>query len=454
MVPLRSPDGEPFLKLGNFLMATQIESTGVLERKLQMAVPVADVNREVESRLRKLARTLKMPGFRPGKVPLKMVQQSYGPQVHAEVLSDALGKAFGSAVEEHGLRVAGQPRIEGREGAAETELGFTATFEVYPEIKLGDVSTLEVEKVETPVGDAEIDKTIEILRKQRVTWAPAARAAQDGDRVTIDFVGTLDGVAFEGGTATDFPFVLGEGRMLADFENGVRGASIGDKKTFPVAFPEDYGSKELAGKTAQFEVTVKKIEAPKLPEVDADFAKALGVEGGDLEKMRADIRANLEREVGQRVRTRTKASVMDALVKLSEFELPKALVDSESQQLLERAKADLQARGMDLKNLPEIPADTFAEQAQRRVRLGLIVAELVKEQGLAAKPDQIRKQIEEFAQAYENPAEVVRYYFSDRNRLAEVEALVVEQNVVDWVLSKAKVNEKQLGFDELMAEQG
>jgi trigger factor len=434
-------------------MATEIESTGQLERKLQMAVPVAEVNREVETRLRKLARTLKMPGFRPGKVPMKMVQQSYGPQIHAEVLGDAVTRAFGSAVDEHKLRVAGRPRIEGREGAGEDQLGFTAIFEVYPEVKLGDVATLELERVRTDIGDAEIDKTIDILRKQRVTWEAAERAAQDGDRATIDFTGTLDGVAFEGGSATDMPFVLGEGRMLPDFESGVRGMSPGETKSFPVNFPEDYGSKELAGKTAQFETTLKKLEAPRLPGIDSEFATALGVPEGDLDKMRTDIRANLEREVGQRVNARTKANVMEGLAKLAEFELPQALVEAESAELLQRAIEDLKSRGMDMKQLPEIPPDTFKEQAERRVRLGLIVAEAVREHGLAAKPDQIRKQIEDMAQAYENPGEVVRYYFSDKDRLAEIEALVVEQNVVDWVLSKAQVSEREMPFDELMAQQ-
>ncbi|MFP5405088.1 MAG: trigger factor [Gammaproteobacteria bacterium] len=433
-------------------MATEIESTGALERKLRIAVPMADIRREVGERLRKLGRTMKMPGFRPGKVPMKMIEQSYGPQVHTEVLGDAVSRAFGSAVEEHGLRVAGQPRIEGRDDAGEDEIGFTATFEVYPHVELGDPTTMELERARCAIGDAEIDKTIEILRKQRVQWEPVERAAQDEDRLTIDFTGTVDGVAFEGGSGTDFQFVLGEGRMLPDFEAGTRGMAPGEKKTFPVTFPDQYGSQELQGKTAQFEVTLKKVEAPKLPEVDAAFAQALGVPDGDLERMRADIRGNLEREVGQRVAARTKANVMDALARLSGFELPKALVDAESAQLLERAKADLQARGVDVKHLPDIPVDTFAEQAQRRVRLGLIVGELVRTEGLTAKPDQIRKQIETFAQAYENPAEVVRYYFSDRERLAEVEALVVEQNVVDWALSKGKVTDRELGFDELMAQ--
>ncbi|MFO1299824.1 MAG: trigger factor [Burkholderiaceae bacterium] len=432
-------------------MATQLETTSALERKLAMAVPVAEINRQVVERLRKLSRNVKMPGFRPGKVPMKMIEQSYGPQVHAEVLGDAVSKAFSDAVDEHKLRVAGQPRIESREGAAEHELGFTATFEVYPEVALGDPATLELERASCQVGEAEVDKTVEILRKQRVTWAAADRAAQDGDRVTIDFVGTLDGVAFEGGSATEFPFVLGEGRMLPDFEAGVRGAGTGEKKTFPVAFPAEYGSVDLAGKTAQFEVTIRKVEAPQLPQVDDAFARQLGVPDGDLARMRADIRANLEREVGQRVRSRNKAAVMEALTKLAAFELPKALVEAESRALGERAIEDLRQRGIDPKNMPPIPPDTFREQAERRVRLGLIVAEIVREHGLQAKPDQMRKQIEEFAQAYENPGEVVRHYFSDRNRLAEVEAIVVEQNVVDWALSKARVTDRALPFDELMS---
>jgi len=431
-------------------MATQLETTGALERKLAMAVPVADINRQVGERLRKLSRNVKMPGFRPGKVPMKMIEQSYGPQVHAEVLGDAVSRAFSDAVSEHQLRVAGQPTIEAREGAPEHELGFTATFEIYPEIALGDSASLELERVSCPIGDAEVDKTVEILRKQRVSWAGADRAAQDGDRVTIDFVGTLDGVAFDGGTASDFAFVLAEGRMLPDFETGVRGAGAGETKSFLVTFPPEYGSVDLAGKTAQFEVTVRKVEAPQLPLVDEAFARQLGVADGDLAKMRADIRANLEREVGQRVRTRNKSAVMDALTRLAAFEVPKALVDAESHALGERAIDELRQRGMDPKNMPPIPPDTFREQAERRVRLGLIVAEIVRAHGLQAKPDQIRKQIEEFAQSYENPGEVVRYYFSDRNRLAEVEAIVVEQNVVDWALSKGRVAERVVSFDELM----
>lgn len=430
-------------------MATQLEQIGTLERRLALDVTAAEVQKEVSDRLRKLSRTVKMAGFRPGKVPMKMIEQSYGPQVHAEVLGDAVSQAFSAAVAEHQLRVAGQPTIDRRDGADEGVFGFHATFEVYPDIELGDIAALEIEKVACPVGDAEVEKTVSILRKQRATWESVDRPAQDEDRVTIDFTGTLDGVAFDGGSGTDFAFELGQGRMLPDFETGVRGAKPGEQRTFPVAFPADYGAENLAGKTAQFEITVKKVEAPVLPALDAEFAKQFGVADGDVEKMRADVRANLEREVGQRVRARTKSSVMQALPNIATLELPKALLESESEALVERARNDLQQRGIDVKNIP-IPPDAFKEQAEQRVRLGLIVAEIVKRENLQAKPDQIRKQIEEFAQAYENPAEVIRYYFSDRQRLAEIEALVVEQNVVEWALSKGKVAEKTLGFDELM----
>jgi trigger factor len=433
-------------------MATTLETLSALERRLSLSVSIADVGQQVERRLREMARTVRMPGFRPGKVPMKMIERSYGAQIQGEVLSETVSKAFSDAVAEHQLRIAGQPKIAPRDGETEEGMaGFVADFEIYPEISLHSADQLAVERVSCEVADADIDKTLEILRKQRTQWEPAARAAADGDRVTIDFAGTLDGVAFQGGSATDFPFVLGEGRMLGDFETGVRGASEGEARTFPVAFPADYGSTELAGKTAQFEVTVKKIEAPRLPELNEDLARQLGVADGSLEKLRADVKGNLEREVAQRVRNRNKAAVMDALPSLADLELPKALVEAESQALAERAREDFRQRGMDVKDMP-IPAEAFTEPASKRVRLGLIVGEIVKAHGLQAKPDQLRKRIEEFAQSYENPGEVIRWYFSDRERLAEVEALVVEQNVVDWALGLARVTDKSVPFDELMSQ--
>ena len=430
-------------------MASQLETTGSLERRLTLSVPKSDITRKVQERYRSLARTVRMPGFRPGKVPLRMIEQSYGPQVTAEILGDAVSRAFSDAVDEHKLRVAGQPSIEPKESADDAS-DFTAIFEVYPEVQLAEPSGLQVERFGCEVGDAEVDKTIDVLRKQRTRWNEVQRAGQAGDRVTMDFVGKIDDVAFEGGSATDFAMVLGEGRMLPDFETGVGGKAPGESGAFDVAFPEDYNAKELAGKTARFEVTVKKVEEPELPTLDSEFATQMGVKDGDLEKFKRDVRANLEREVSQRLKARTKGSVMDKISSLASIDLPKSLVDQESQALAERMREDLKGRGVDVKDLP-VPPDAFKEQAERRVRLGLLVAEIVKKHSLQAKPDQIRKQIEEFAQTYENPAEVIRWYFSDKNRLAEVEALVVEQNVVDWVLQNGQATDKSLTFDELMA---
>lgn len=431
-------------------MATQMESIGPLERKVALSVAIATVEREVDLRLKKMGRTLKMPGFRPGKVPLKMIERTYGPQIHSEVLGEAISRAFSAAIQEHGVRVAGEPRIDRGEGDNDAEMHFTAAFEVYPEVVLGDLSQLAVERVVCTVGDAEVDKTVEILRKQRVTWNPVERDAQDGDRATIDFTGTLEGVAFDGGSGQDFAFVLGEGRMLPEFEGGVRGMTPGETRTSDVAFPADYGAQDLAGKTAQFAITLKKLEEPLLPGLDEAFARQLGVADGDIARMRADVKANLEREVLQRSRARTKTNVMEALPQAASFEVPKSLVAAEEAALTERARADLQSRGIDVAKMP-IPEGVFAEQAQKRVRLGLIVAEIVTRHGLQSKPDQVRRQIEEFAQAYESPDEVLRYYFGDRERLAQVEAIVVEQNVVDWVLANAKVSEKTVDFDTLMA---
>ena len=414
-------------------MASQLETTGTLERRLTLSVNPADISSKVQERLRSMAKTTRMPGFRPGKVPVRLIEQSYGPQVHSEVLGEAISRAFSDAVQAENLRVAGQPEIAPKDesqGPDATE--FVATFEVYPDVKLGDPSTLEVDRYNASVDDKALEATIDVLRKQRTRWNAVDRAGEKGDRATIDFVGKL------------------EGRMLPDFEAGVLGKKAGETVTFDVKFPDDYNAEHLAGKTAQFEVKIQKVEAPELPKVDADFARQMGQEDGDVEKFRADVRTNLEREVRQRVQSRTKSSVMDKIVGLADIELPKALVAQEAESLAARMREDLQARGVDLRKAPPVPTDAFTEQATRRVRLGLIVSEVVRENALQAKPEQIRKQIEEFASTYENPAEVIRWYFSDRDRLAEVEALVVEQNVVDWLLSKAKVTDHEVGFDELM----
>ena len=430
-------------------MPNTIENLGQLGRRLVMAVPVADIDRQVGERLKRLARTIRMAGFRPGKVPLKLVEKTYGPQVRSEVIGDAVQKSFSDAVRDQNLRVAGYPRIERNEGAPEGELRFSATFEVYPEIVLGDLSGVTIERPALAIGDAEVDKTIEVLRKQRIGYEPLQRPAANGDRVTVDFAGTVDGIEFAGGMAVDRAFVLGEGRMLPDFELGVNGLAAGESKTVAVKFPADYQSKDLAGKTASFAITLKKVEAAKLPDVDSDFARGLGVADGDLAKMRSEVKANAEREVKKRLGADLKAKVMQALLDTAHADLPKSLVDRETERLIAGARADLQARGVKMENVP-IDPKLFENQARRRVALGLIVAEAVKRFDLAARPEQVRKLVEEHADSYEQPTEVVKWFYTQADRLAEFEGLVVEENVIDWVLKQARVVDKPVAFDELM----
>lgn len=425
-----------------------VETLGALERRIDISVPAAEINKEVAARLARLARTVRMPGFRPGKVPMKMVASSYGAQVQAEVLNDKVGEAFNVAIKGQNLRVAGTPQLTPKEGEGE-QLAFSATFEVYPEIRIGDLSGAEVKRAVCPIGDAEIDKTIDIMRRQRATFEAVERAAADGDRLTIDFIGRIDGTAFEGGSGTDFVFTLGQGRMLPDFEAALRGAAGGANKTFPVQFPADYRAKDLAGKTAEFEVTIKKVEQAVLPPVDAEFARSLGIADGDVAKMRAEVKANLEREVSGRLKARTKDSVMTALLGAATFELPKSLVQQDQARLAEMARADLVARGIDAKESP-LPPEVFAPQAERRVRLGLLIAELVRTENLQARQDQVRRTIEEIAQSYEKPAQVIQWYLGNRERLAEVETMTLENNVVEWVLGRARATDVTVPFDDLM----
>lgn len=434
-------------------MQANIETLGALERRIDLTVPATEIDKEVSTRLSKLARTVRMPGFRTGKVPLKMVAATYGAQVHAEVLNDKVGAAFNDAVTGSRLRVAGTPKLEPRQAGESRDLAFSATFEVYPEIKLGDLSGIEVKRAVCAVGDAEVDSTIEIMRRQRASFEAASRPAADGDRVTVDFSGSVDGSKFDGGSGADFPFVLGQGRMLPEFEAAVRGMAVGERKTFPLTFPPDYRATELAGRQASFDVTIKKIEQPNLPAVDADFAKALGVPDGDLARMRSEIRANLEREVRTRLKSRTKDSALGALLASTAFEVPKSLVEADTRRLMEMARNDLVARGIDAKEAP-LPAEVFAPQAERRVRLGLLLAELVRSEGLGAQQQQIRKAIEEVAQSYERPAEVIQWYLGNRERLSEIEAAVMEDNVVDWVLARARTVDTPVQFDELMGNAG
>jgi trigger factor len=434
-------------------MTVTVETLEKLERRITLTLPAQEIDHEVESRLKKLSRTVKADGFRPGKVPMSVVAQRYGYSVQYEVMNDKVGQAFASAANEARLRVAGAPRITQKDGAPDGQIAFDATFEVYPEVKIGDLSGIEVERVSTEVTEAAIDKTIDILRRQRRSFAqrPAAEGAAETDRVTIDFEGKIDGEAFSGGSAEGFQFIIGEGQMLEQFDKAVRGMKTGESKTFPLQFPADYHGKDVAGKEADFLVTMRKIEAQHLPQVDDAFAKSLGIASPSVEALREDVKKNLEREVKFRVMARNKNAVMDALVKAAELELPKSLVQNELERVVEAARADLKQRGVkDAENAP-IPQELFQPQAERRVRLGLVVAELVRANNLQAKPDQLQKHIEELAQSYEKPSEVVRWYLSDRQRMQEVEAVVIEANVTDFVLGKAKVVDKVLPFDEVMS---
>jgi len=447
-----------------------VETLGGLERRVTISLPKDAVQKEMDVRIARLAKNVRMPGFRPGKVPLKMVAQQYAEQVEADVLNDKVGEAFFDLAREQNLRVAGQPVVNPKEGAGnEGAYEFDATFEIYPEVKFGDISELAIERAQTTITEAEIDRTVDILRKQRVHFHARGEAgphgdggedtsAQDGDRVTVDFVGKVDGVAFPGGSAEDFPFALGEGQMLPEFENAARGLKVGETREFDLKFPEDYHGKEVAGKTAQFTVTMKKIEWPHMPPVDAEFAKSLGVEDGDVAKMRAEIKENLEREAKRRTLAITRNRVMDALLKIAQFDVPKALVTQEQQRLADEMRQNLIQRGMTNAKTAPIPAEMFHEKAERRVKLGLLLGELVNTNNLQAKPEQVKAEVEEFARSYEDPAEIVRWYYSSKEQLDGMQAYVAESNVVEFVLGKAQVTDKEVSFEELAnataAEQG
>jgi trigger factor len=433
-------------------MAVNVETLEKLERRITLTLAANQISDEVESRLKKLSRTVKAAGFRPGKVPMSVVAQRYGYSVQYEVMNDHVGRAFSDAASEAKLRVAGSPRITQQDAAPEGQIVFDATFEVYPEVQIGDLSGAEIESASAEVTEEAIDRTVEILRKQRRTFAqrPAGEGAVETDRVTIDFEGKIDGEGFAGGKAEAFQFIIGEGQMLEQFDKAVRGMKVGESKTFPLQFPADYHGQDVAGKEADFRVSVTKIEAQKLPEVDEAFAKALGIEQATVQGLRDSVKKNLEREVRMRVLARNKAAVMDALVAASQLDLPKALVGSELERLMASAREDLKKRGIKDADTAPLPQDLFQGQAERRVRLGLVVAELVRANNLQAKPDQLQAHIEEMSQSYEKPAEVMRWYLSDRSRMAEVEALVIEKNVTEFVLSRAKVTPKAMAFDELM----
>ena len=433
-------------------MQANLEQISTLERRINLAVPMQQIETEVNNRLRDIARNTKLDGFRRGKVPMSLVTKQYGGQIHQEVLGDAVQKSFMEAVQSHQLKVAGYPRIEPRTDATDKDaIEFSATFEVYPEITLGDIGTAKITRPVVTVGDADVDKTLDVLRKQRVQFNTVDRASLAGDLVTLDYVGKIDGAIFAGGEAKGFRVVLGEGRTLPEFETALVDVKAGENKAFDVACPDDYQAQELAGKTATFEVSVADVAAPQLPEVDAEFARSLGIADGDVQKMRAEIQANLEREVKNRIHAKLKEQVMQAFLDSTKIDVPKSLLEMETRRLMQNARNDMQARGMNVNDVP-LPADIFADQAARRVSLGLILAEAVRVNGLTARPEQINVLIEEFAQSYEDPQEVIKWHRQNPERMQEIESLALENNVVEWALAQAQVEDQSVSFDELMGK--
>ena len=425
-----------------------------LERHLTVSVPVAQIEAEIAQRLKKLARTVRMQGFRPGHVPIKMVERQYGFQVRQEVLSESVQSSFEQAVQGQNYRVAGYPRFQpvqqaGAQGEPEDQtIQYTATFEVYPEVDVPDLSKSKIARPVTPVQDANVESTIETLRKQRAKFEPVERAAKPGDLVNIDFEGLIAGQPFAGNKAANFTVVLGEGRMLPAFESALEGVKAGESKTFPVTFPQDY-AEEVKGKTADFTVTVNQVAEPNLPAVDAEFAKTLGVETGEVERLKREVRENIDKEVAKRIKQDVKEQVMEALYQSAQFDVPRALLDAEIGRMQQAAVEDLKKRGMTTQDLT-LPADLFAERATRRLKLSILVTEIVKRNQLQAKPEQVRKLIEEHAESFEQPEQLIRWYYADPSRLAEVEALVMEDNVVEWALGKMSVTDEPRDFDELM----
>jgi len=433
-------------------MQTTLETLGALARRLNVAVPIADIEGEVKKRLTRLARTVKVAGFRPGKAPLRMLDQQYGSQVRSDVISERVQTTFNDAIRSQNLRVAGTPRIEPQRGdqpATET-LEFSAVFEVYPDVKIGDVADIAITRPIADVTAADIDRTLEVLRKQRTTYTTVERAAQAGDRVHVDFTGTIDGVEFAGGQARDFPIVLGEGRMLPEFESAVSGASAGDTREFPLTFPADYHGREVAGKEARFTLTVHRVEAPEVPALDSEFAKAFGIASANVDDLRREVEANLRLELKRKVDAAIKGQALSALRQHATFAVPKALVESEAHVLRERTLANLREQpNVKPENL-DLSLDVFRPQAEERVALGLIIAELVRSEGLQAKPEQIKALVTETAQTYEQPEAVVRWHYEKPERLRDFEAMVLEQNVVDWILARAKVTDEPTTFETVM----
>ena len=433
-------------------MTATLETLDGLSRRMTLNLNPVEIEAEVSKRLNKIARNTRMDGFRPGKAPLKLVAARYSSEIRGEVLGEALQQGFTLAVRENNLNVAGYPQFAAVEGGiSEVAEGgaFTATFDLFPEIKVGDVSAIKVTRPVVDVSDTDVDRTLDVLRKQRVQYHAAEREAKEGDRVHIDYVGSIAGEAFQGGEAKDFPVILGEGRTLKDFEGSLVGMKAGESKTFDVTFPEDYFAKELAGKTATFTATLNAVHEAHLPEVDEALAQSLGIHEGGVARLREEISGNLAREAKRRIQARVKEQVLNGLLETTPFDVPAGLVAMERRALREKAVTDLKARGMREQDI-QLRDDVFEPQARRRVALGLLMDELVRANGLTAPEDQVQALVDEFAQSYEDPSEVVAWYHQDAARLNEARALVLEENIVNWVLEHAQVADESVTLEKLM----
>ena len=430
-------------------MQTTLETLGQLERRLHVAVPKAQIEGEVQKRLEQLAKTVRIAGFRPGKVPFKMVAQQYGPQVRSDVISDTVQESLNDAIRTQNLRVAGAPRIEPKPDGAEDEFACSAVFEVYPEVKLGDFSAVTIERPVAEVTPGDVDHTLEILRKQHARYEPVLRGARAGDQAIVDFTGTIAGIEFGGGQARDFAITLGEGKMLPEFETALPGMTAGESKTFSLAFPADYHGQEVAGKTAQFVLKVKSVSEPHLPPIDAEFARNFGIASGSVDDLRAEITANLTVELRRKTEAFLKNEVMKLLQSTCQVQVPKALVEAEAHSLRDRAAGELKSRGVSPESV-ELTPEMFRARAEERVAFSLIVNEIVRQNELYARPEQIRALVEEAAQSYETPDAVIRWHYEVPERLNEYEARAVERNVIDWALSRARVQERSMAFSELM----
>jgi trigger factor len=430
-------------------MQVTVETTGALGRRMTVAVPAERVEREVSARMKRLSQTVRFPGFRPGKAPMKMVEAQYGGQVLEEVVGDLIRSTFYEALGEKGLKPAGGPKIEPKPVDRGRDFEYTATFEVYPEVTRLDLKGCRIERPVATIGDEDIDRTIETLRSQRTTWRSVDRPAGNGDRVIIDFEGSVGGTPFEGGTAKDFPLVLGNNVLIDGFETGIVGMSAGESRTLNLNFPADYRNSALAGKQAQFAVTVKQVNEPVLPEVDDAFAKSLGVSDGKIETLRAEVRSNLERELNERVRRDLRDQVFKSIVEVNAFDVPDALVEAETAHLIDTSRRNVEAQGLRGDQVPTDPA-LYAEQARRRVKLGLILADVIKARGLSADPARVRARVEEIAAGYETPQEFISWHYAKPGRLGEIESQILEEQAMELLLETAEVTDKAMSFQELV----